>query len=162
MGSLRLSLIGLAVILLSGAGGYAIGHDDAPTKVDAREVQSEAFHRALVDAKREGFLRAFRHAQRRSQARGRRLGTRAGVSPGQSAGETAAGEKAAEEYAATAAVEAAAATPSSPASIPLGPGGTCPSGYNYSMGTCTTYDPYSCGPGEIRVHATLECIKVSP
>jgi hypothetical protein len=160
-----LGLFAVACVVLAAAtSGYLVASGDRGSRQEAKSARQDAFAAALKAASESASERASERGQadglKAGRERGNTVGQRKGRSVGSADASAQAEELAANQYQDEAAAAAAAATSSDPASIPTAPDGSCPPGYSYSMGTCTTYDPYSCGPGEIRVHATLECIRV--
>lgn len=109
----------------------------------ARGVAAQESERqAIPSGRRRAHEAGLRVGQKRARSRASRAG--------REAAETEVGRQQRE-----AAAQAAAVEPQGP---PTPTGTSCPPPYSFSMGTCTLYNSNSCGPGQTRVHATLECI----
>lgn len=76
----------LAVLLISGAGGYLLGTSRAPTFREAGEVERLSFRKASANAFAESFERAQIRGARAGTKRGRAVGRSRGQEAGQSAG----------------------------------------------------------------------------
>lgn len=107
----------VALAILVGVAGFAIGKANAPTEADASAEQVQAHTSSLQEARAS----AIEAAQSRGLVAGRRAGRRAGSSEGANAGDSAGSSAASDQLAASEAAQRA-----SNCGAPLFVNGYCP------------------------------------
>jgi hypothetical protein len=82
MNRLLLGLSAILVIAGAGAGGYVLGHSEAPTESDAAESRKAAYRDALRASRQGALARAGKRGRKNGLDQGRSAGERAGALAG--------------------------------------------------------------------------------